>query len=53
MERICDAVVIVEGGVVVHAGTLADHETRLRAKLDDGAAEPYFTTEHGLGYRLG
>jgi len=23
-ERICDAVVIVEGGVVVHAGTLAD-----------------------------
>ena len=24
VERICDAVVIVEGGVVVHAGTLAD-----------------------------
>jgi ABC-2 type transport system ATP-binding protein len=24
VERICDAVVIVEGGVVVHQGTLAD-----------------------------
>jgi ABC-2 type transport system ATP-binding protein len=24
VERVCDAVVIVEGGVVVHAGTLAD-----------------------------
>ncbi len=24
VERICDAVVIIEGGVVVHAGTLAD-----------------------------
>jgi len=30
VERICDAVVIVEGGVVVHAGTLAD----LRAASD-------------------
>lgn len=27
--------------------------SRLRAKLETGDGEPYFTTEHGLGYRLG
>jgi two-component system KDP operon response regulator KdpE len=27
--------------------------SRLRAKIEQDGQEPYFTTEHGLGYRLG
>ena len=43
VERICDAVVIVEGGVVVHAGVLADLQRGLEGGLvvevDDRAEE--------------
>jgi ABC-2 type transport system ATP-binding protein len=41
-ERICDAVVIVEGGTVVHAGTLADlhrAEQGLVVEVDERADE--------------
>ena len=42
VERICDAVVIVEGGEVVHAGTLADVRRGpegLLVEVDDRAEE--------------
>ena len=42
VERICDAVVIVEGGLVVHAGTLADVRRGpegLVVEVDDRAEE--------------
>jgi ABC-2 type transport system ATP-binding protein len=42
VERICDAVVIVEGGEVVHAGTLADlggGEDGLVVEVDERADE--------------
>ena len=64
VERICDAVVIVEGGVVVHAGTLADVRRGpegLMVEVDDRADElaailterGYEVTVDGAVLRLG
>ncbi len=53
VERICDAVVIVEGGVVVHQGTLADLRRGpegLRIEVDERADElAALLTERGVG----
>ena len=52
VERICDAVVIVEGGVVVHAGTLADLRRGpegLMVEVDERAEElAALLTERGF-----
>ena len=64
VERICDAVVIVEGGEVVHAGTLADVRRGpegLVVEVDDRAGElaavltakGYEVTVDGAVLRLG
>ena len=64
VERICDAVVIVEGGEVVHAGTLADVRRGpegLMVEVDDRADElaailterGYEVTVDGAVLRLG
>ena len=56
VERICDAVVIVEGGVVVHAGTLADVRRGpegLMVEVDDRADElAAILTERGYEVSL-
>jgi ABC-2 type transport system ATP-binding protein len=55
VERICDAAVIVEGGEVVHAGTLADlrrgHEGGLRVEVD-GQADELAAALAGRGFSV-
>ena len=56
VERICDAVVIVEGGQVVHAGALADLQSThggLVLEVDERAEElAALLASRGLGVRL-
>jgi ABC-2 type transport system ATP-binding protein len=57
VERICDAVVIVEGGEVVHAGTLADVRRGpdgLLVEVDERADElAALLTDRGLDVTVG
>jgi ABC-2 type transport system ATP-binding protein len=57
VERICDAVVIVEGGTVVHAGTLADLRRGpegLVVEVDERAEElAALLTERGVDVTVG